>query len=178
MAWTGALAPVLLMLSAGNLASAASAGTATNATNATAAPAPAALLASSKSVKAGVDARQRRLVLQRLAALQFRPAASAISAAQLEAARDASFAASPPGSDKPLPEVDVAASRRPLARPPLQSQIPFGIWAIVWGVRHPGQAWRLFLPIPAATDRTPPDLHASAACRMPRAATEAESSCG
>lgn len=172
MAWTGALAPVLLMLSAGDPATAATAPTAA------AAQAPSVLLASSKSVKRGVDARHQRSVLRRLAALQFRPAASVISAEQLEAARDTSFTASPPGTDKPLPEVDVAASRRPLTQPPLQSQIPFGIWAIVWGVRHPTQAWRLFLPIPAATDRTPPDLHATAACRMPRAATESASACG
>jgi hypothetical protein len=30
---------------------------------------------------------------------------------------------------------------------PLQAQIPLGLAGVAWGFRHPGEAWRLFLPV-------------------------------
>jgi hypothetical protein len=119
------------------------------------------LLASSKSIEMGIDATERRRVLHSLSALQVGPVASVISPEQLVAAWDAGLTSSPPGFDTQLPEVNIAARPRPRAQPPLQSQIPLGPAAIVWGARHPREAWRLFLPISPGVARAQSDLHAA-----------------
>ncbi|MDE2136968.1 MAG: hypothetical protein KGJ68_05990 [Gammaproteobacteria bacterium] len=142
------------------------------------AKAPAVLLASSEPIRAGVHARQRRRVLHQLAALQFGPVATVVSPEQVEHARDAADTASPPGPDKRLLEVEVAASPGPIARPALQSRIPFGLEALAWGARHPRQAWRLFLPILPADERAPAGVRATAPCRFPSAPNAAATSCG
>lgn len=117
----------------------------------------AVLLASSKSMKTGVDAAERRRVVHTLAALQFGPVATVISPQELDAAVDSE---SPDSPDNQLLEVEVKARPPPRAQQePLQSQIPFGLAAIVWGIRHPSEAWRIFLPIPSGTDRAQPGSH-------------------
>ena len=117
----------------------------------------AVVLGSSKSIKTGVDAAERRRGVYSLAALQFGPVATVVSQQELDAAVDSESPASP---DNQLPEVEVEA-RAPLRaqQEPLRSQIPLGLAAIVWGIRHPSEAWRIFLPIPSGTDRTQPGSH-------------------
>lgn len=48
-------------------------------------------------------------------------------------------------SDDVLDTVEVRAPEATTERH--GEPIPFGLAGIVWGVRHPTQAWRLFLPV-------------------------------
>jgi hypothetical protein len=119
------------------------------------------LLASSQTIKTRVDAAERRRVLQRLSALQFGPIAGVISAEELDTGPSKNPMESSAGSDSQLLEIEVKASGPPRAQAkPLQSPIPFGLAAIVWGFRHPSEAWRIFLPIRSGTDHAQPRSHA------------------
>ena len=50
------------------------------------------------------------------------------------------------GSGEPLETVEIRAPQE-VREPPHGAPIPFGLVGIVWGVQHPTQAWRLFLPV-------------------------------
>lgn len=122
----------------------------------------AALLSSSESIRAEADAAERRRLLHSLPVLRFRPVTTAISPQELDASLAANPTASPASPENRLPEVDVEARPpRGAQQAPLQSRIPFGLAAIVWGFRHPSEAWRIFLPIPSESSRAAPASHAA-----------------
>ena len=50
------------------------------------------------------------------------------------------------GSDRALETVEIRAPQE-VHESPREVSVPFGLAGIVWGVRHPTQAWRLFLPV-------------------------------
>ena len=50
------------------------------------------------------------------------------------------------GSDRALETVEIRAPQ-PVHESPREVSVPFGLAGIVWGVRHPTQAWRLLLPV-------------------------------
>jgi len=121
----------------------------------------AVLLSSSESIQAEVDAAERRRLLHSLPVLRFRPVTTAISPQELDASLAANPTASPASPENRLLEVDVEARPPRAQQAPLQSRIPFGLAAIVWGFRHPSEAWRIFLPIPSETSRAAPASHAA-----------------
>ena len=50
------------------------------------------------------------------------------------------------GSDEVLETVEIRAPQG-VQESPLGASIPFGVAGIVWGVRHPAEAWRLIVPV-------------------------------
>ena len=49
-------------------------------------------------------------------------------------------------SDEPLEAVEIHA-RQGIDEANIQAPIPFGLAGLYWGARHPGEAWRLLLPV-------------------------------
>lgn len=50
------------------------------------------------------------------------------------------------GSGEALETVEIRAPQE-VREPPHGAPIPFGLAGIVWGARHPTQAWRLIMPV-------------------------------
>jgi hypothetical protein len=106
------------------------------------------LLDSSQSIEAQVNATKSRHVIHTLAGLRFGPGAIVISPEELDSLLGPNLTETPASPDNELDEVEVEArAPRGVHEEALQSQIPFGLPALAWGVEHPGEAWRLLLPI-------------------------------
>lgn len=106
------------------------------------------LLASSQSIEAPMDAIKRRQVIRTLAGLEFGPGATVISPEELDSLLGPNLTETPASPDNELDEVEIEVrAPRGLDEQPLQSQIPFGLAALGWGVEHPSEAWRLLLPV-------------------------------
>jgi hypothetical protein len=106
------------------------------------------LLASSHSIEAQMDAAKRRQVILSLAELKFGPGATVISPEELDSFLGPNLTETPASPDNELDEVEIEARALPgVYEQPLQSQIPFGLAALGWGVEHPREAWRLLLPV-------------------------------
>jgi hypothetical protein len=106
------------------------------------------LLASSKSIEAQVDAVKRRQVISSLARLRFGPSATVISPEELQSLLGPNLTETPASPDNELDEVEIEVrAPRGVHEEALQSQIPFGLAGLAWGVEHPREAWRLLLPV-------------------------------
>jgi len=116
-----------------------------------------ALLLSSEAIQQQVDAGNRARVMHLLAAVHAGPAAGVISSRQLQNLLGEDLAESPQQRTCTLDELEIECTldeleievRAPRGVPerPLQAQIPLGLAGLAWGLRHPAQAWRLFLPV-------------------------------
>jgi hypothetical protein len=119
-------------------------------------------LASSKSIKSRVDAAERRRVMHSLTALKFGPGAAFIAPEELNTELGPNLIDTPASPENQLDEVEVETRVLPgVHEQPLQSQVPFGLAGIVWGFRHPNEAWRLFLPVLAETGHAQPGAYAA-----------------
>jgi hypothetical protein len=99
------------------------------------------LLMSSRSIERQVDGVITRRVKRNLANLKPAPAANVISPEELEDSLGRENA-------QHQLELEIEVRAPPgLREQPVQAQIPFGLAGLAWGVRHPGQAWRLLLPV-------------------------------
>ena len=107
-----------------------------------------ALLLSSEAIQQQVDAGNRARVMHLLAAVHAGPAAGVISSRQLQNLLGEDLAENPQQRTCTLDELEIEV-RAPRGVPerPLQAQIPLGLAGLAWGLRHPAQAWRLFLPV-------------------------------
>jgi len=111
-------------------------------------------LASSSAIERQVDAATRYRTLQGLAALRFEPSATLVSPEELDT-RLGHNLQDPDSRAEPLDEIEIAARAPPGVREqPLQSQTPLGLAGIAWGFQHPGEAWRLLLPV--LVEQNPP----------------------
>jgi hypothetical protein len=109
---------------------------------------PGVLLGSSQSIEAQMDAAKRRRVILSLAELKLGPGATVISPQELDSLLGPNITETPASPDNELDEVEIEARALPgVYEQPLQSQIPFGLAALGWGVEHPREAWRLLLPV-------------------------------
>ena len=106
------------------------------------------LLLSSEAIQQQVDAGNRARVMHLLAAVHAGPAAGVISSRQLQNLLGEDLAENPQQRTCTLDELEIEV-RAPRGVPerPLQAQIPLGLAGLAWGLRHPAQAWRLFLPV-------------------------------
>jgi hypothetical protein len=94
-----------------------------------------------------MDAPKRRQVILSLAELKFAPGTTVISPEELDRLLGPNLTETPASPDDELDEVEIEARALPgVYEQPLQSQIPFGLPALAWGVEHPREAWRLLLP--------------------------------
>jgi hypothetical protein len=101
----------------------------------------------SQPIERHVDADKHRRVLHQLAELQVGPASGVLSPEDLRELRSGNLPDSPENAyDLNDVEIEVRAPRG-VPECPLQAQIPLGLAGLAWGARHPGQAWRLFLPV-------------------------------
>jgi hypothetical protein len=106
------------------------------------------LLASSRSIEAQIDVVRRRQVMRTLAGVRFGPGATVISPEELDSLLGPNLTETPASPDNELDEVEIEVrGPRGVHEEALQSQIPFGLAALGWGVEHPSQAWRLLLPV-------------------------------
>ena len=106
------------------------------------------LLLSSEAIQQQVDAGNRARVMHLLAGVHAGPAAGVISSRQLQNLLGEDLAESPQHRTCTLDELEIEVrAPRGVAEPPLQPQIPLGLAGLAWGLRHPAQAWRLFLPV-------------------------------
>jgi hypothetical protein len=109
---------------------------------------PGVLLLPSQPIERQVDADRRRRVLQQLASLHVGPAGRVISPQDLQILLGENLPESPENHAYELDEVDIEV-RAPYGvseRAP-QAGVPMGLAGLAWGLRHPSQAWRLFLPV-------------------------------
>jgi len=109
-------------------------------------PAQTGTVTSSETIKRQVDAAQQREVLHTLSGLPAGPVGTAISARELQSLVGRNMPDNSASAGYPTQEIVVRAPSAVSERP-LQSQIPVGLAGIGWGIRHPTQAWRLFLPV-------------------------------
>ena len=109
-------------------------------------PAPTGTVTSSETIKGQVEALQKREVLRRLRGLPAGPVTTAISPRELQNLVDRNMLDNSANAGYRTDEIVVRAPPAVSERP-LQSQIPVGLAGIGWGIRHPSQAWRLFLPV-------------------------------
>lgn len=103
---------------------------------------------SSHAIEQQVDAASRQRVMRQLAGEQAGAAAGVISPQELQTLLGESLPESPQSRTYTLDELEIEV-RAPRGVPerPLQAQIPMGLAGLAWGLRHPGEAWRLFLPV-------------------------------
>ena len=103
----------------------------------------------SRPVEQQVDAEKHPGVLRQLTQLRVGPARGVIAPEDLRNLLGKNFPESL-GGDHGLNELEIEV-RAPRAVPqrPVQTRIPMGLAGLAWGVRHPSQAWRLFLPVVA-----------------------------
>ncbi len=112
--------------------------------------APGVLLMPSQPIERQVDADKRRRVSHQLAGLHVGPAGRVISPGDLQILLGENLPGSPKHRAYELDEVEIEV-RAPYGVPerPPQAEIPLGLAGLAWGLRHPSQAWRLFLPVMA-----------------------------
>ena len=110
-------------------------------------PGSGALLMPSQPVEQQVDAEKHPRVLRQLTQLRVGLARGVISPEDLHNLLGKNFPESL-GGDYGLNELEIEV-RAPRGVPerPLEARIPMGLAGLPWGVRHPSQAWRLFLPV-------------------------------
>ena len=95
-----------------------------------------------------MDASDRQRVMRGLADLRIGPTAAVISPERLQNLRGPNLRESPEYGGDELYEVEIEVRAPPgVPEQPLQAQIPFGLAGLAWSIRHPGEAWRLFLPV-------------------------------
>ncbi|HLZ96952.1 MAG TPA: hypothetical protein VKP66_03345 [Steroidobacteraceae bacterium] len=103
----------------------------------------------SRTAEQQIDAEKHPRVLRQLTQLRAGPARAVIPPEDLHNLLGKNFPESL-GAACDLNEVEIGV-RAPRGVPerPLQARIPMGLAGLAWGVRHPSQAWRLFLPVVA-----------------------------
>src|SRR2546430_2473007 len=80
--------------------------------------------------------------------LRIGPATTVISPQELQTLLGGNVPESRENTQKALEEVEIEVRAPPgVPERPLQAQIPLGLAGLLWGIRHPSQAWRLFLPV-------------------------------
>ena len=103
---------------------------------------------SPQGIEQQVDAADRRHVMQQLAGLPTAPAAGVISPQQLQNLLGEDLPESPESRTYTLDVLEIEVRAPPgVAEQPLYARIPLGLAALGWALRHPEQAWRLFLPV-------------------------------
>jgi hypothetical protein len=109
---------------------------------------PGVLLTPSQPIERQVDADRRRHALHQLAQLHVGPAGKVVSPEYLQILLGENLAESPENHAYELDELEIEV-RAPYGVPelPRQAEIPMGLAGLAWGLRHPGQAWRLVLPV-------------------------------
>jgi hypothetical protein len=106
------------------------------------------LLGSSHAIERQVDAARRVRVMRSLASLRLGSEPALVFPQQLDSQLGRNLTPTPASPKEQLDQVEIEARAPPgVAEEPLQAQIPFGLPAVAWGVRHPGEAWRLFVPV-------------------------------
>lgn len=104
------------------------------------------VLGSSRSIE--WHAVKRSKVTRALNGLKIGPATTVISPQELQTLLGRNVPESRENAQKALDEVEIEVRAPPgVPERPLQGQIPLGLAGLPWGIRHPTQAWRLFLPV-------------------------------
>jgi len=88
--------------------------------------------------------------IRSLAELPVGPAGTAISREELRelVGEDASHSAPNQVLPSQIAEIDIEIQPPPRVRQQAsESEVPVGLAGLAWGVQHPGQVWRLFLPV-------------------------------
>jgi hypothetical protein len=106
------------------------------------------LLGSSQAIEQQVDAANRHRVMLQLTGVPGRPDPAEISPQQLQSLLGEDLPESPQSRTYTLDELEIEV-RAPRGVPerPLQARIPMGLAGLAWGLAHPREAWRLFLPV-------------------------------
>lgn len=106
------------------------------------------LLGSSHAIEQQVDEAKRVRVMRSLASLRSGSEASVVSPQQLDLQLGHNLKHTPASPADQLDQVEIEVrAPRGVPEQPQQAQIPFGLGGAAWGFRHPGEAWRLFLPV-------------------------------
>jgi hypothetical protein len=106
------------------------------------------LIGSSHAIQQQVDEAKRVRVMRSLDGLRFGSEASVVSPEQLDSQLGHNLTQSPASPADQLDQVEIEVrAPRGVPEQAQQAQIPFGLGGVAWGFRHPGEAWRLFLPV-------------------------------
>ena len=106
------------------------------------------VLGCSRSIEWQAHAVKRSKVTRALDGLRIGPATTVISPQELQTLLGGNVPESRENTQKALEEVEIEVRAPPgVPERPLQAQIPLGLAGLLWGIRHPRQAWRLFPPV-------------------------------
>lgn len=105
------------------------------------------LLDTSQSIKRQFEAAKQRRVRRAFAGLQVGSAPAVVSPEDLQMMLGPEGPAVDP-DEEDLDNIEIEARLYPgTSESSTQAEIPYGFAGIAWSLRHPQQAWRLFLPV-------------------------------